>query len=94
MRSLDDTIAIQTRARALLMLIVGALAACAVAYWFVQILRGPHYAELAENNQYNEGGITAPRGKVLDRSGRVILCLLYTSPSPRDRTRSRMPSSA
>ena len=24
----------------------------------------------------------------------VTLCLLYTSPSPRDRTRSRMPSSA
>ena len=24
----------------------------------------------------------------------VIICLLYTSPSPRDRTRSRMPSSA
>ena len=24
----------------------------------------------------------------------VDLCLLYTSPSPRDRTRSRMPSSA
>ena len=26
--------------------------------------------------------------------GRVGFCLLYTSPSPRDRTRSRMPSSA
>ena len=25
---------------------------------------------------------------------RIISCLLYTSPSPRDRTRSRMPSSA
>ena len=25
---------------------------------------------------------------------RDIICLLYTSPSPRDRTRSRMPSSA
>jgi len=25
---------------------------------------------------------------------RLIICLLYTSPSPRDRTRSRMPSSA
>ena len=25
---------------------------------------------------------------------RLINCLLYTSPSPRDRTRSRMPSSA
>ena len=24
----------------------------------------------------------------------IIFCLLYTSPSPRDRTRSRMPSSA
>ena len=27
-------------------------------------------------------------------SDRVDVCLLYTSPSPRDRTRSRMPSSA
>ena len=26
--------------------------------------------------------------------GQLIGCLLYTSPSPRDRTRSRMPSSA
>ena len=26
--------------------------------------------------------------------GMVMTCLLYTSPSPRDRTRSRMPSSA
>ena len=32
-------------------------------------------------------------GKVQD-FGLVTLCLLYTSPSPRDRTRSRMPSSA
>ena len=26
--------------------------------------------------------------------GNLYICLLYTSPSPRDRTRSRMPSSA
>ena len=26
--------------------------------------------------------------------GQICACLLYTSPSPRDRTRSRMPSSA
>ena len=25
---------------------------------------------------------------------KIVVCLLYTSPSPRDRTRSRMPSSA
>ena len=32
----------------------------------------------------------------LDRriSSNIVACLLYTSPSPRDRTRSRMPSSA
>ena len=39
-------------------------------------------------------------GRVLDEDGRALphtlveICLLYTSPSPRDRTRSRMPSSA
>ena len=27
-------------------------------------------------------------------TGQSYICLLYTSPSPRDRTRSRMPSSA
>ena len=28
------------------------------------------------------------------KTGTIEACLLYTSPSPRDRTRSRMPSSA
>ena len=43
----------------------------------------------------------APLGEVAQLDGRqvalaqrIITCLLYTSPSPRDRTRSRMPSSA
>ena len=34
-----------------------------------------------------------PNGTSID-NGSYTLCLLYTSPSPRDRTRSRMPSSA
>ena len=29
-----------------------------------------------------------------EKNGEDLTCLLYTSPSPRDRTRSRMPSSA
>ena len=43
-----------------------------------------------------EGGEDASRFKVLDNgdSANSRVCLLYTSPSPRDRTRSRMPSSA
>ena len=31
---------------------------------------------------------------ILGLSALIVPCLLYTSPSPRDRTRSRMPSSA
>ena len=34
------------------------------------------------------------RENVLLSASILIICLLYTSPSPRDRTRSRMPSSA
>ena len=30
----------------------------------------------------------------VEKSKGILSCLLYTSPSPRDRTRSRMPSSA
>ena len=36
-------------------------------------------------------GMQQPQGQMI--SGHYV-CLLYTSPSPRDRTRSRMPSSA
>ena len=35
-----------------------------------------------------------PTGPELTQSAQLYSCLLYTSPSPRDRTRSRMPSSA
>ena len=41
-------------------------------------------------NQHKDGG-TPFRGNY---AGIGYTCLLYTSPSPRDRTRSRMPSSA
>ena len=36
----------------------------------------------------------ARKAKAAGLDERMRLCLLYTSPSPRDRTRSRMPSSA
>ena len=42
--------------------------------------------------------VAVPYGELASRQLRVLAritrCLLYTSPSPRDRTRSRMPSSA
>ena len=43
-----------------------------------------------------DGGVLGVQAKGVeaDRKEDIIACLLYTSPSPRDRTRSRMPSSA
>ena len=43
----------------------------------------------------NGEGLIASSGAAMIDSGEYTgSCLLYTSPSPRDRTRSRMPSSA
>ena len=50
---------------------------------------------------FTKEGLKSPEHRSRHALGRVpvledddISCLLYTSPSPRDRTRSRMPSSA
>ena len=48
-------------------------------------------AQNAFENAINAGGLLPQEAANLNVS---ISCLLYTSPSPRDRTRSRMPSSA
>ena len=57
-----------------------------------------HYKENINNeggcNMYSVGGEFAYDFVPEDREAPVFCCLLYTSPSPRDRTRSRMPSSA
>ena len=38
--------------------------------------------------------LTYKAGQAYIENPKLHICLLYTSPSPRDRTRSRMPSSA
>ena len=59
------------------------------SHWEVGRLK--NYIELItgypfKSDKYTDYGIKLARG--------INVCLLYTSPSPRDRTRSRMPSSA
>ena len=46
------------------------------------------------NNESLKARLSKARLSVSQRYTFVGICLLYTSPSPRDRTRSRMPSSA
>ncbi len=53
---------------------VGAVfALLAIAYWYVQIVRGDHYFGLSENNRIRSVQLTAPRGYVLDRNGSVLV---------------------
>ena len=51
-------------------------------------------AELELVNQQNREYILKGILEQVNSNYDYIICLLYTSPSPRDRTRSRMPSSA
>ena len=50
------------------------------------------YAKYIDGEGREDWGDTVER--YMDNVVRPKACLLYTSPSPRDRTRSRMPSSA
>ena len=54
-----------------------------------------HYeAEKEEEEEENENVVRFSFLLGKHRDCHLNICLLYTSPSPRDRTRSRMPSSA
>ena len=47
-----------------------------------------------QNPQESTANLSLHHGDVTDGQGITNLCLLYTSPSPRDQRGSRMPSSA
>ena len=89
---------------ALTMLIIFALSSFSIA--MLQIVR-TNANNIVENQQINsvqqdaEYGLESGSLWLLDQMTRsggddpiVITCLLYTSPSPRDRQKSRLPSSA
>ena len=49
------------------------LGVIAGAFWFVQVVRGSYYRDLAENNRLRKVAIKAPRGSIHDRNGRVMV---------------------
>jgi penicillin-binding protein 2 len=65
--------ALQARVRVLSRVTSGALVALALAFWFVQVLQGSHYRDLAENNRLRRLAVEAPRGTIVDRNGRVLV---------------------
>lgn len=51
----------------------GLLVAIAISFWFVQIVHGDSYRELAENNRLRKLPMKAPRGLIADRNGRLLV---------------------
>ena len=51
-------------------------------------------AKMAALGRAEANGLGSRRDAGIFLTAEAFSCLLYTSPSPRDRTRSRMPSSA
>lgn len=73
MRLYEDLRALQARVGMLQYLTVLALALLITYFWYLQVLRGRYYRELAENNRIRTILIAAPRGPLLDRHGRILV---------------------
>jgi penicillin-binding protein 2 len=61
------------RVRVLTAVASGLLVAIATGFWFVQLVQGDYYRELAENNRLRKLPIKAPRGLIYDRKGRLLV---------------------
>ncbi|TMQ59535.1 MAG: penicillin-binding protein 2 [Candidatus Eisenbacteria bacterium] len=62
----------QRRERALTFAVVGIFALVLLRLFFLQVLQGGRYRELSEGNRIRVEVLTAPRGEVRDRKGRLL----------------------
>ena len=63
-------------------------------FWAFDSFQGLPKGSDAEHGDWYEGQFICPLPVTIANMQRQDICLLYTSPSPRDRQKSRMPSSA
>ncbi len=69
----DESQNLRLRLRIIHTLILLSLAVLTVRLYFLQVIKGSYYAELAENQRLRLLPIPAPRGIILDRYGRVLV---------------------
>jgi penicillin-binding protein 2 len=69
----DDQKLPQTRLTALSVVIVLFVLLLLLGFWRLQVLDTQHYSKLADQNRIRTIPIIAPRGRILDRQGRVLL---------------------
>src|SRR5690349_23348979 len=53
--------------------IVGMVGVLLLGFWKLQVIDSDKYATLAERNRVREIPVIAPRGRMLDRDGRVLV---------------------
>ncbi len=53
--------------------LLGIFLILAFGLWRLQVARNDYYSSLAEQNRIKQVPILAPRGKILDREGRIIV---------------------
>ncbi len=78
-----------SRVGVLSVVVCALLALVGGSFWFVQIVHGDSYRELAENNRLRKLPMKAPRGLIFDRHGRLLVENVpsYTLLIDRSRTR-------
>lgn len=64
---------LQKRLTILGLLIIAVFTLLFVRLWFMQIVGGTDYREKAEDNSIQEISLEAPRGRILDRNGEVLV---------------------
>jgi penicillin-binding protein 2 len=72
-RLYEDVRALQLRLGALQALVLTLVALLLGYFWYLQVLRGRYYRELAENNRLRTILVAAPRGPLLDRHGQILV---------------------
>jgi len=69
----DTSQNLRARLRFIQVLVVAALGLLSIRLYVLQVVRGGKYAEIAENQRSRRLPIPAPRGRILDREGRLLV---------------------
>src|ERR1051326_5215476 len=71
--AVEDRRKARTRLTSLQALIAAIFTILAVSFWVLQVVQHQQYNEMAENNHQRTIALRAPRGRVFDRDGRVLV---------------------
>jgi penicillin-binding protein 2 len=69
----DTSQNLRARLRFMQVLVIAMLSLLSIRLYVLQVVRGERYAEIAENQRRRRLPIPAPRGRILDREGRLLV---------------------